>query len=116
MQLTVAVVILTTVLSLAIESRSRAAATSFFVVVLSNLVIHIGPHWLVFSVIARAVGTVLKRMARDPTSSVVAMLAAGFVGWLLAAVLRGAFSDEARGDWDPDQPKHVQRTRLLRED
>jgi hypothetical protein len=111
MQLTVAVVILTAVMNLVIDGRSRALAASFFVVVAAHFVIHVGPRWLVFSVIARSLGTALKHLSYDPTSSVLAMLAAGLVGWLLAGVVRAAFSDEPRGDWDPDRPKSARRSR-----
>jgi hypothetical protein len=111
MQLTVAVVILTTVLSLAISGRPRAALASSLAVALAYLAIHDGPRWLVFSSIARMVGTALTRLSRDPASSIQAMLAAGFVGWLMAAVLRSAFSDAPRGDWDPDQPRRLRRAR-----
>jgi hypothetical protein len=109
MQLTVAVVILTMLLSLAIHDRPRSAAASFCAVVVSHFVIHVGPHWLVFSSLARELGTQLKHLSRDPTSSVLAMLAAGLVGWLLAGALRSVFSDEPRGDWDPDNPKRLRR-------
>jgi hypothetical protein len=111
MQLTVAVVLLTTVLSLAISGRSTGGAACFFAVVLAHLAIHTGPRWLVFSSIARMLGAALTRLSRDPASSIQAMLAAGVVGWFIALALRGLFSDEPRGDWDPDQPRRLRRAR-----